>query len=134
VLHDELAIGAAAAVELRGTGMLETILWFLIAGGLIFLMMRFGCGAHVTGHGGHGRRDDTQSRPSGEPEIAAPEQAVDPVCGMTVATRDAKTAVHQERVFYFCSQDCREKFEAAPASYGAAPQESAGHAGGHHHG
>jgi YHS domain-containing protein len=114
--------------------MSQTILWFLIWGALIFFMMRFGCGAHVMGHGSHGRHDDARSPSSSEPERAAPEQAVDPVCGMTVATRDAKTAVHERRVYYFCSQDCREKFEAAPASYSSAPLETAGHAGGHHHG
>ena len=114
--------------------MSQTILWFLIWGGLIFFMMRFGCGAHVMGHGGHRGHEDTHDASPGEPTGAAPENAVDPVCGMTVATRDAKTAVHDGRVYYFCSQDCREKFEAAPASYSSAPQETAGHAGGHHHG
>ena len=113
--------------------MTQTILWFLIWGALIFFMMRFGCGSHVMGHGGH-RGHDAHSRSSGEPQGVAPEQAVDPVCDMTVATRDAKTAVHERRVYYFCSQDCREKFEAAPASYTSRPGETAAHAGGHHHG
>jgi YHS domain-containing protein len=110
----------------------QTIVWFLIWGALIFFMMRFGCGSHVMGHGGH-RGHDAHSPSSGEPERAAPEQEVDPVCGMTVLTRDAKTAVHEGRVYYFCSQTCREKFEAAPASYTSPTRESAAHEG-HHHG
>lgn len=39
----------------------------------------------------------------------------DPVCGMTV---DKATAVHAERdgeTFYFCCDNCRQKFLSAPA-------------------
>ena len=36
---------------------------------------------------------------------------------MTVATATARTSAYQGRVYYFCSQDCREKFEAAPTTY-----------------
>jgi YHS domain-containing protein len=36
---------------------------------------------------------------------------------MTVETAKAKSAVHEGHVFYFCSPDCRDKFEAAPSSY-----------------
>ncbi len=32
---------------------MNSLIYFLIWGGLFFLMMRFGCGAHVMGHG-HG--------------------------------------------------------------------------------
>ena len=33
---------------------MEGLLWFLIFGGLFYLMMRYGCGAHmVHGHSGH---------------------------------------------------------------------------------
>ena len=30
---------------------MQTFTYFLIAGAFIFFMMRFGCGAHVMGHG-----------------------------------------------------------------------------------
>ena len=33
---------------------MSSIVYFLLWAGLIFLMMRFGCGAHVMGHRGHG--------------------------------------------------------------------------------
>ena len=52
---------------------------------------------------------------------------------MTVDPASAKSAAYQGQVYYFCSQTCREKFEAAPASYA----KSAGAAAGeheHHHG
>jgi YHS domain-containing protein len=38
-------------------------------------------------------------------------------CGMTLQASAAKTAAYQGQIYYFCSQDCREKFEAAPESY-----------------
>ena len=75
------------------------------------------CGAHVMGHSHHhgGKADDRSG--DGNLRWVAPDQAVDPVCGMTVQTAGAKSAIHNGQVYYFCSQDCRLKFEAAPASY-----------------
>lgn len=80
-------------------------LWTL----LIFVMMRFGCGAHVMGRG-HGHRDKADA-----PDV--PENATDPVCGMSVDPKAAKTSVFDGRIHYFCSAACREKFEAAPHDY-----------------
>jgi xanthine dehydrogenase accessory factor len=43
------------------------------------------------------------------------EEAVDPVCGMTVSVADTKeTAVRDGITYYFCSSHCRKQFEAAP--------------------
>lgn len=36
---------------------MQTLGYFLIWGAFIFLMMRFGCGAHVMRHGRSGRND-----------------------------------------------------------------------------
>jgi xanthine dehydrogenase accessory factor len=45
-------------------------------------------------------------------------EAVDPVCGMTVAIAGAReTAVHDGRTYYFCGPGCRSRFEADPARY-----------------
>jgi xanthine dehydrogenase accessory factor len=42
------------------------------------------------------------------------EEAIDPICGMTVAVATAKeTAEHDGATYYFCSAHCRKKFEAA---------------------
>ncbi|MCK9994604.1 MAG: hypothetical protein Dbin4_03124 [Alphaproteobacteria bacterium] len=35
---------------------MNSLLYFALWAGLIFVMMRFGCGAHIMGHGGHRRR------------------------------------------------------------------------------
>jgi xanthine dehydrogenase accessory factor len=75
--------------------------------------------------------------PSSQPEIAVavlaelvawrhtqgelpspPAEAVDPVCGMTVAIDGGKeTAVHDGVTYYFCGGHCRKRFEADPASF-----------------
>jgi xanthine dehydrogenase accessory factor len=45
------------------------------------------------------------------------EEAIDPICGMTVAVMGAKeTAVRDGVTYYFCSAHCRKKFETAPVS------------------
>lgn len=98
------------------------VLYFLVWAGLIFFMMRFGCGAHVMGHTHHGEHSDGP--------WAAPDKAIDPVCGMNIATQGAKSAVYAGHVYYFCSPSCRDKFEAVPASYA---ETSSSHKG-HHHG
>src|SRR5215468_4115630 len=98
---------------------MQTLVYFLIWGAVIFFMMRFGCGAHVIGHGhggGHGDPRSPGEGLSGGRTIGwvSPAKDVDPVCGMTVETVNAKSAVYDGQAYYFCSADCREKFEAAP--------------------
>jgi xanthine dehydrogenase accessory factor len=53
------------------------------------------------------------------PAAAALEAfAVDPVCGMTVDTKDAAhTAQHGGQTSFFCCSACREQFMADPARY-----------------
>jgi xanthine dehydrogenase accessory factor len=47
------------------------------------------------------------------------EEAVDPVCGMTVAAVPASlSAEHAGRTWYFCAPGCRAAFLAAPDRYG----------------
>ncbi len=44
--------------------------------------------------------------------------AKDPVCGMQVEERQAEaTAQHKGQTFYFCSEDCKSKFEQDPQRY-----------------
>ncbi len=77
----------------------------LLFAGLFFLMMRFGCGAHISHghqHGGHG---------------AAGGGDTDPVCGMQVAADSGYTKVHQGILYSFCSRNCLDKFDANPQQY-----------------
>lgn len=112
---------------------MATILYFALWAAVIFLMMRFGCGAHMMGHGhgGHGSSHDAAVT-SGGPRWVPPERNTDPVCGMTVATKGAKSNVYNGSVYYFCSADCRDKFEASPTSFLARSEHS--HSMEHHRG
>ncbi len=59
--------------------------------------------------------------PTPTPVVLAAE-AVDPVCGMTVAVSDtALSLVDGERTVYFCGPGCRQAYTAAPESYGTSP-------------
>jgi Cu+-exporting ATPase len=54
--------------------------------------------------------------------VPSDAMATDPVCGMQVDRATAKhVGTHDGQTFYFCCAGCRTKFEAAPASYLAAP-------------
>jgi len=99
------------------SAQLENILYFLLLAGLFVVMMRLGCGAHVMGHGHHGGKSSDDQTSDSNVRLVPADRAVDPVCRMTVQTAGAKSAVHNGRVYYFCSQDCRQKFESNPASY-----------------
>src|SRR5690349_16478762 len=53
--------------------------------------------------------------PAGRTE---PAEAVDPVCGMTVAaTAASHPLAHDGVTYYFCCPGCRRKFELDPAAY-----------------
>ena len=97
---------------------LQNVLYLLFAAGLFFMMMRFGCGSHVMGHGHpHGEAGSGDGHGTGSGPQTVADKVTDPVCGMPVQTASAKTAAYAGTVYYFCSQDCRAKFEAAPSSY-----------------
>ena len=84
----------------------------LLFAGLFFLMMRFGCGGHVS-HGGHDHQHVTDDAPGG----------IDPVCGMQVPADGGYSKVHQGRRYQFCSRNCLDKFEANPDQYLAKGKE-----------
>lgn len=96
-----------------------TIAYLLFWAVLFVVMMRFGCGAHVMGHHRHAHGGDARAGGAnpGEEGSSAPDKTRDPVCGMTVVIAGAKSSIWQGTPYYFCSQDCREKFEAAPQTY-----------------
>ena len=115
-----------------------TLLYFAIFAGLFFLMMRFGCGSHVMGHG-HGDREGHAGHGAGAPREGAagwqpPVTEVDPVCRMTVRTETAKSAVYKGRVYYFCSAEHRDQFEASPERYAGVQPASEAKSMEHSHG
>jgi xanthine dehydrogenase accessory factor len=62
----------------------------------------------------HGQAADPSGL--GSAAAAAPAEAVDPVCGMTVAVAGAPTAVRDGVTWYFCSAGCRDHFERTGAT------------------
>lgn len=54
-------------------------------------------------------------------EVVGMAMVIDPVCGMRIDDAEAAgTAEHDGRTYSFCSEVCREVFEADPASYSGA--------------
>lgn len=97
---------------------MESLLYLALLGAGVFLMMRFGCGAHMAGHGHGGYKGETRpAEGSKDMRWVPPQQDTDPVCGKTVTPEKAKSSVHDGQVYYLCSRECREAFEAAPATY-----------------
>ena len=72
-----------------------------------------------------GARSHVAEEPASPPSPAA-DEALDPVCGMTVVVATARhRAEHAGRTFFFCNPRCREKFLVAPERYlTALPAES----------
>ena len=65
------------------------------------------------------RKEKAAGSPARLP-TAAPEEALDPVCGMTVAVASARYRTELGgRAYYFCCAGCREKFLSDPARWGA---------------
>ena len=113
---------------------MESVLSLLLWGGLFFLMMRFCCGSHIFGYGSrHEKKSGSPShdrccgtgggKRSGKAAGAerltweAPEKDVDPVCGKTVSTVEARPSLYDGKIYYFCSRECREVFEVLPEDY-----------------
>ncbi len=91
---------------------MEGWLTLLLFAGFFYLMMRFGCGAHMVhgGHGGHGTEEH------GGHEASA-GSATDPVCKMAVAPGQGYSEVREGREYRFCSRKCLDKFDAEPQRY-----------------
>ena len=96
---------------------MQSLVYFLLWAGLFLVLMRFGCGAHVMGHGHGGTGTARTGTSSGSKPL---EEEKDPVCGMTVKTASAKSSFYGGLAYYFCSTTCRDKFEASPATYAKA--------------
>ncbi len=100
---------------------LKSLGTLLLWGGFFFLMMRYGCGAHMMGgHGGHG---------------GSAGETKDPVWGMKVDPQSAAAAsVHGGNTYYFCSASCRDKFEQAPGKFAGQAGSGQKHSHGGCHG
>ncbi len=84
---------------------LGSLLLFAI---LFFIMMRWGCGAHMM-HG-HGSHDDSHGDDKGA-------KYIDPVCSMEVETKKGYGKMHEGTLYRFCTRSCLDKFDANPEIY-----------------
>jgi xanthine dehydrogenase accessory factor len=58
------------------------------------------------------------AEPAPPPQPAEADEALDPVCGMTVVVATARhRAEHAGRTYFFCNARCREKFLLTPERY-----------------
>jgi len=53
-------------------------------------------------------------------------EAIDPVCGMETARTTHRKSEYLGTVYYFCSDGCKQKFDAAPAQFVKAKSEEGG--------
>ena len=85
---------------------MDGFLSFLLFAALFYVMMRFGCGAHMV-HGHHGGH---QSEGGGD-------KHVDPVCGKHVEPNEGYGKMEAGTLYRFCSRQCLDTFEADPGRY-----------------
>jgi len=91
---------------------MDGLLSLLLFAAFFYLMMRFGCGAHMV-HGSHGGHEHETHGGSGTKETPA----TDPVCRMPVEPGQGYSKNHGGRLLHFCSRKCLDKFEAEPQRY-----------------
>lgn len=113
---------------------MDGFLSFLLFGLFFFVMMRFGCGAHV-GHGGHAHHhgdehDERHPRQGSRAVTGGPFR--DPVCGMPVAAAEGYARPFQGAEYHFCSRKCLDTFDAEPERYARSDTHSAATGGNHH--
>lgn len=90
---------------------MEGLFSLLLFAALFYLMMRYGCGAHmVHGHAGHG----SHTAPSESP---VQPNMFDPVCGTEVLAGQGYTRNYEGHEYRFCSRVCLDKFDANPDRY-----------------
>jgi len=87
---------------------MEGLFSFLFFAAFIYLMVRFGCGAHML-HG-HGSGHDK-------------DKHVDPVCGKSVPENEGYGMMHSGRFYRFCSKVCLDAFDSEPERYTGARKE-----------
>jgi YHS domain-containing protein len=98
---------------------MDSLVFYLLWAVVVFVVLRFGRGAPALGDG-HGQRVMPKQGLERNPKQLgwiAPKTAVDPVCGRSVQTSAAKSSVDDGAVHYFCSRECRERFEVGPHLY-----------------
>jgi len=82
---------------------MDGLLSFLLFAGLFYIMMRYGCGAHMIHGHSHGTTRTSKFH--------------DPVCGMEVKADQGYGKVYGDIPYRFCSRSCLDKFDNNPELY-----------------
>lgn len=83
---------------------MESLFSFLIFAVFFYVMMRFGCGAHMV-HGNHSRH---------RADDADQTKLIDPVCGKYIAPNEGYGKMTGDQLYRFCSRRCLDVFEDDP--------------------
>lgn len=87
-------------------------------------------GSEQSSHGSDGHVVQAKAEVKGEKA----EAVKDPVCGMEVKDiKKAQSEKHDGKVYYFCSEHCKNIFKKDPASYGVKETHQHGEGEGHKH-
>jgi YHS domain-containing protein len=80
---------------------------FLLFAVLFYVMMRYGCGAHMV-HGHHSGHDDHD---------ADGGKFIDSVCGKEVNPDQGYGVMHKGDLYRFCSRQCLDQFDEQPSLF-----------------
>ena len=59
-------------------------------------------------------------------------KVTDPVCGMTINSKDAAAKInHEGKAYFFCSTHCRDEFKQSPQRYTQGKAKQGGCCGEH---
>jgi YHS domain-containing protein len=94
---------------------MDGLISLLLFAVFFFVMMRFGCGAHMV-HGGHGKRGH---------KSGSDVKHIDPVCGMQISPEEGYGKMYDGQLFRFCSRTCLDKFEVKPETFRGREKEVA---------
>lgn len=92
---------------------MDGLVSLLIFAGLFYVLMRFGCGAHMV-HG-HNSQEKTKQK-----------KDVDPVCGTEIEFTQGYGKMHEKILYRFCSRACLDKFEIEPEKYSQSKHTNGG--------
>ena len=81
---------------------------FILFAVFFYVMMRYGCGAHMIHGHGHDKKHRHQ---------IDEQKHVDPVCGMQVDMNNGYGKMYQGKLYRFCSRKCLDVFESKPDQY-----------------
>jgi len=97
----------------------EAFVYFLLWVAVSMLALRLGISASASSRSRDRADGSASGHGAGRSNLrwVPPDTDTDPVCKRAVDPAQAKSSVYDGHVYYFCSQACRERFEAAPETY-----------------